>query len=210
MADITLQSESVPATSLKKWRRRFARYLDRLEQQEAWDRDQLQPANDTWEQRPKRGNADLTQWLERARAERRLDEAQGEFDRRVWRKSDALRLMLLTPAPDLDALACKLEASVTDEIEGLDAAAEYLAAMRDDARRLADEGLCLDAILSLPRPLLADLAERAIERLDETDGDPDVELNGDERDMAYVTEDSGRIHWQNIGSEDDERDSATF
>ena len=42
----------------------------------------------------------------------------------------------------------------------------------------------LSAIPSLPRALLARLVERAIECLDEMDGDPDVELNGDETDHS--------------------------
>ena len=44
--------------------------------------------------------------------------------------------------------------------------------------------LALDIIPSLPRPLLARLAARIIERLDEIDGDPDLEPNGDEFDHS--------------------------
>jgi len=40
----------------------------------------------------------------------------------------------------------------------------------------------LRAIPSLPRPVLARLTERMIERLDQLDGDPDIEPNGDELD----------------------------
>jgi len=37
-------------------------------------------------------------------------------------------------------------------------------------------------LLALPRPALAILTERLIERMDELDGDPDLEPNGDELD----------------------------
>ena len=40
----------------------------------------------------------------------------------------------------------------------------------------------LSAIPSLPRPMLDRLVTRAIERMDEIDGDPDLEPNGDEID----------------------------
>lgn len=40
----------------------------------------------------------------------------------------------------------------------------------------------LSAIPSLPRPLLSRLTARMIERLDEIDGDPDLEPAGDEED----------------------------
>lgn len=42
----------------------------------------------------------------------------------------------------------------------------------------------LSVIPSLPRALLARLVERAIECLDDMDGDPDVEPNGDETDHS--------------------------
>jgi len=42
--------------------------------------------------------------------------------------------------------------------------------------------LLLGAIPSLPRKTLDRLVERAIAQLDELDGDPDLELNGDEHD----------------------------
>ncbi len=44
--------------------------------------------------------------------------------------------------------------------------------------------LALAAIPSLPRALLARLVERAIDRLDEMDGDTDIEPNGDEQDFG--------------------------
>lgn len=53
----------------------------------------------------------------------------------------------------------------------------------------------LSVIPSLPRPLLARLVERAIERLDEIDGDEDVELNGDELDGSHGAEDEFQDHW---------------
>ena len=39
--------------------------------------------------------------------------------------------------------------------------------------------LALTVIPSLPRPILARIVARAIERLDEIDGDPDAEQTGD-------------------------------
>ena len=49
--------------------------------------------------------------------------------------------------------------------------------------------LILDAIPSLPRPLLARMVQRLIDRIDEMDGDTDVEANGDEEDGSYRAED---------------------
>lgn len=51
--------------------------------------------------------------------------------------------------------------------------------------------VALSVIPSLPRPLLARLVERAMERLDEIDGDPDVELNGDELDGTCAEDEAG-------------------
>ncbi|WP_157082720.1 hypothetical protein [Sphingomonas asaccharolytica] len=45
------------------------------------------------------------------------------------------------------------------------------------------------AIPSLPRPVLARLTEKMIERLDQLDGDPDAELNGDEEDSNNAEDD---------------------
>lgn len=42
----------------------------------------------------------------------------------------------------------------------------------------------LSAIPGLPRPVLARLTARMIDRLDEIDGDPDSEPNGDEQDHS--------------------------
>ena len=54
----------------------------------------------------------------------------------------------------------------------------------------------LSIIPSLPRPLLARLVERALERLDEIDGDADLELtwpewraNGTHAALPYATDD---------------------
>ncbi|USI78722.1 hypothetical protein [Sphingopyxis sp. USTB-05] len=44
--------------------------------------------------------------------------------------------------------------------------------------------LALDIIPSLPRPLLARMVARMIDRLDELDGDTDLEPNGDEQDHS--------------------------
>ena len=54
----------------------------------------------------------------------------------------------------------------------------------------------LAIIPSLPRPVLSRLTDSMIERMDELDGDPDVEPDGDERDVAYAEwhEQSGYRH----------------
>ena len=49
--------------------------------------------------------------------------------------------------------------------------------------------LILDAIPSLPRPLLARMVQRMIDRIDEMDGDTDVEANGDEGDHSNSEDD---------------------
>lgn len=52
----------------------------------------------------------------------------------------------------------------------------------------------LRVIPSLPRPMLARLTERMIERLDELDGDPELEPNGDEHDGTNA-EDEPYSEW---------------
>lgn len=47
----------------------------------------------------------------------------------------------------------------------------------------------LREIPSLPRPLLARLTEKMIERLDQLDGDADAELDGDEEDSSSAEDD---------------------
>lgn len=47
----------------------------------------------------------------------------------------------------------------------------------------------LSVIPTLPRAVLARLVARAIERLDEIDGDPDLEPNGDEEDGSAAEDD---------------------
>ena len=51
----------------------------------------------------------------------------------------------------------------------------------------------LASIPSLPRPILSRLTLRMIERLDELDGDSDIEANGDELD-GINSEDEFRSH----------------
>lgn len=64
-------------------------------------------------------------------------------------------------------------------------------------------GMPVDALLatipSLPRAVLARLTERMIDRMDEIDGDADVELNGDELDGSDRGEDEFWPHWLNHG-----------
>jgi hypothetical protein len=52
----------------------------------------------------------------------------------------------------------------------------------------------LATIPSLPRPMLARLVARMIDRLDEIDGDTDTEANGDELDGSMAEDD---FHGQN-------------
>lgn len=56
----------------------------------------------------------------------------------------------------------------------------------------------LSVIPSLPRALLARLVERAIECLDVLDGDPDVELNGDESDHSGGEDDCDPLQADDI------------
>lgn len=51
--------------------------------------------------------------------------------------------------------------------------------------------LALSTIPSLPRPLLSRIVARAIERLDEIDGDPDLEPYGDELDGSMAEDEPG-------------------
>lgn len=53
----------------------------------------------------------------------------------------------------------------------------------------------LRVIPSLSRPMLSRLTERLIERLDEIDGDDDVEPNGDELDGSGAAEDEFYPPW---------------
>lgn len=52
--------------------------------------------------------------------------------------------------------------------------------------------LALDIIPSLPRPVLARMVARMIERLDQIDGDADLEPNGDEQDHSGGEDDRDR------------------
>lgn len=52
----------------------------------------------------------------------------------------------------------------------------------------------LSAIPSLPRPVLARLTERMIDRMDEIDPDADVEANGDEEDGTFAEDDWAHRH----------------
>lgn len=52
----------------------------------------------------------------------------------------------------------------------------------------------LSAIPSLPRHALDRLVERAIDHMDASDGDPDLELNGDELDSSLNEEDFHSLH----------------
>jgi hypothetical protein len=54
------------------------------------------------------------------------------------------------------------------------------------AYRPDDLAFALAVIPSLPRPILSRLVARAIERLDEIDGDPDLERTGDEEEPDFT------------------------
>jgi len=62
--------------------------------------------------------------------------------------------------------------------------------------------IALSVIPSLPRPLLARLVERAIDRMDALDGDADLELTATEDDFA----DHGRVRLGDLSAFDDEED----
>lgn len=61
---------------------------------------------------------------------------------------------------------------------------------------IAAASVLMSAIPSLPRSMLARLTERLINRLDDLDGDPDVELNGDEMDDDGDRRDLSWSEWQ--------------
>jgi hypothetical protein len=90
-----------------------------------------QVRNDGWERT-----------LDRVRAaEAALDAARGAddavFDRVLGRFNRALARLLRTPAPDIAALAVKLDLLLAHEVWELDFAQPCLAALRRDAARLA-------------------------------------------------------------------------
>jgi hypothetical protein len=62
------------------------------------------------------------------------------FGRAHDRFNAALCRLLAVPAPDVAALAVKLEAAVAAELADLNYAPPALAALAEDARRLADPG----------------------------------------------------------------------
>lgn len=53
--------------------------------------------------------------------------------------------------------------------------------------------VALSMIPSLPRPVLERLAQSIIDRLDDMDGDPDLEPNGDEQDHGAAEDDWRQI-----------------
>ncbi len=71
---------------------------------------------------------------------------------------------------------------------------------RGASRLPADIALAL--IPSLPRPVLERLAQSIIDRLDDMDGDTDVEPNGDEGDYTGSEDDCdpGRCHGIDMGA----------
>jgi len=62
---------------------------------------------------------------------------EDEYGERLDSLCDALRRLLRTPAPDLRALAIKIDLAMEHELGTLAGAAACLAAIREDARRLA-------------------------------------------------------------------------
>ena len=57
------------------------------------------------------------------------------------------------------------------------------------ANNACHAGMLFAAIPSLPRAELSRLTERMIDRMDEIDGDPDAEVNGDELDGLMAEDD---------------------
>lgn len=62
--------------------------------------------------------------------------------------------------------------------------------------------VALSLIPSLPRPVLERLAQQIIDHLDDTDGDTDVEPNGDEGDHSHSEDDCdpGRCYGIDMGA----------
>lgn len=73
--------------------------------------------------------------------------------------------------------------------------------------RLPTLDAMLTALPSWPRPVLTRLVARMIERLDELDGDPDVELNGDELDGSMAEDDFHHQHANWLGYPGDPDDA---
>lgn len=77
--------------------------------------------------------------------------------------------------------------------------AAHIPARQVDALALEDISRMLSAIPSLPRPVLARLTDEMIQRLDEIDGDSDLELNGDELDGTGGEDDFIERYGANMG-----------
>lgn len=116
---------------------------------ESWTPDQVrgdgEGGNDEGEGRNDAQSRAVTKWDQALarfrRAEAALAAGAGAdddlFDRLLGRLNRALRRLLRVPAPDLRALAAKLDLLVAHQVWELDFALPSLAALRRDARRLA-------------------------------------------------------------------------
>jgi hypothetical protein len=80
-------------------------------------------------------------------AEDPLDEVHGELGDAMY---NALRALLVAPAPDVAALAVKLDLAVAHEVGTLAGGEACMAAIRADARRLA--GVAEVAEVAAPVP----------------------------------------------------------
>lgn len=115
-----------------KWRRRVELRQRNFERQEVYYATHVRPADHAHSAAPEGPKRDLALvWYDRA---------QATFDDLVDRTHQSLRLMMLTPAPDLEALWQKLEIAVDEDIHEYGAEArEFMTAMRNDAARLAGD-----------------------------------------------------------------------
>jgi len=117
-----------------------------------------------------------------ARAEWEALPGEAEETNEAWLVMADLQFHMIgeMPAPDAGALLWKMEALWGDDPGG--SYSRHVPQIMADAHRLLGKGeldILLAAIPALPRAVLARLAAHMIERLDELDGDPDLEEPGD-------------------------------
>lgn len=66
-----------------------------------------------------------------------IDCHEDQYNTLVWAHSDAVQALMMTPAPDIAALALKLDLFAKDESWECVAVGEFIAAMQADAVRLS-------------------------------------------------------------------------
>lgn len=100
-------------TDRTKWERRLAIYRHRLAAEEAFHARYVKPVTDDYARRFPEGSRPASE--EQRRAFDRCLEAEGGFDDCVSKTSTARENLLLSPAPDHDAVALKLRITMESE-----------------------------------------------------------------------------------------------